>query len=119
MNRARTSPTAYNVYSAFTVTTSSLVNNVCVASSYSSTLPSAFTQNLAAASGTVYLNAEGEQSFINYIRLTTCSGAGASIVGLQLIHVQNTIAIVTSTFPTVSLMAASRTFPSVSMLVAT
>ena len=92
-----------------------VTNGECVTSQGpASTLSTGFTQILSTASGEVFLNAQGEQSFINSLGFTSCSGGGAKIVPLSLLQIQPTTMTTTRSFSSVSLAAASRTLPPVS-----
>jgi len=101
-DRSRSSPTAYNVFTAYSITSAYLSNGVCTITSGSAiTLPSAYSEILPEASGKVYLDAGGQQSFIDYLGFTTCSGGGVNIQPTALIQVTNTTVsrLFTWTFP--------------------
>ena len=92
------SPTAYNVFTAYSVTSATLSDGICVTDKGSAmTLSSAYTEVLSTASGRVYLDQNGEQQFINFLGFTSCSGGGESVVPTALVQVQNTTATTTST----------------------
>lgn len=92
-----------------------MANGVCTTLSGSSIqAPTGFTQVLPSASGEVFLNAEGEQSFIDYLGFSSCSGGGANLVPRSLVVVNPTTMTTTQSFSSVSLAAASRSLPPVS-----
>ena len=92
------SPTAYNVFTAYSVTSATLSDGICVTDKGSAiTLSSAYTEVLSTASGRVYLDQNGEQQFINFLGFTSCSGGGESVVPTALVQVSNVTATTTST----------------------
>ena len=111
-----TSPTAYNVFTAYSVTSAVLSNGVCSTVSGSRmVLPSAYSEILSSASGTVYLDQAGEQQFINYLGFTTCSGAGLSVVPTALVQVTSSTTTTTMTYSSgIPLAASTPTSASVS-----
>ncbi|KAL6717386.1 hypothetical protein ACLMJK_005301 [Lecanora helva] len=101
-----TSPTAYNVFSAYSVTSEFESNGVCVTTSGApTTLSSAFSEILPAASGRVVLDANGQQSFIDFLGFSSCSAGGVSVKPTALIQITNTTDTQTSTFSNVPLAA--------------
>lgn len=92
------SPTAYNVFTAYSVTSATLSDGICVTNKGDKIeLTSAYTEILSSASGKVYLDQNGEQQFIDYLGFTTCSGGGESVVPTALVQVTNVTATMTST----------------------
>ncbi|KAL8708540.1 MAG: hypothetical protein Q9220_006593 [cf. Caloplaca sp. 1 TL-2023] len=106
-----TSPTAYNVFSAYTLTSQlPLANGICTTTSYISTLASAYTETLpAAGSGRVSLDLAGQSRFISFLDFTTCSGGGVNAVNTALVQVSNLTSSTTMTFSGVALAAMSTT----------
>ncbi|KAL8997055.1 MAG: hypothetical protein Q9169_003596 [Polycauliona sp. 2 TL-2023] len=104
------SPTAVNVYTAFTITSQELVNGACATSADISTLSVAYTQNLATASGRVYLDQALQQDFLNYIGFSTCRNAANNFANTVLAPVSGLTVSTTSTFSNVALAAMSTTF---------
>ena len=95
----RTSPTAYNVFTAYSVTSAYESAGLCVTDSgMKIDLPSAYSQILPSASGRVYLDAGGQQEFIDSLGFSTCSGGGQNIMPTALVQVTNTTATTTRTF---------------------
>lgn len=78
----------------------------------------AYSEILPSADGRVTLDANGQQSFINYLGFSSCSGGGENVVATALVQVLNTTATATSTFSNVPLAAvvASLTIAPVSLL---
>lgn len=120
----RTSPTAYNVFTgityqhileepsvadvsaAYSVTSAYLSNGLCVTSSGSAIQVSpAYSEILTSANGRVTLDANGQQSFIDHLGFSTCSGGGENVVATALVQVMNTTATTTSTYSNVPLAA--------------
>ncbi|KAL9127672.1 MAG: hypothetical protein Q9217_003499 [Psora testacea] len=94
-----TSPTAYNVFTAYSVTSEYESNNICITSSGSKVLlSSAYSQTLPSASGRVFLDPQGQQQFIDFLDFTSCSGGGENFAATALIQVTNTTATMTTTF---------------------
>ena len=92
------SPTAYNVFTAYSVTSATLSDGICVTDKGSAiTLSSAYTEILSSASGQVHLDQNGEEQFINFLGFTSCSGGGESVVPTALVQVTNVTATTTST----------------------
>lgn len=133
----RTSPTAYNVFTgtiyghviegpsvadisaAYSITSAFLSNGVCVTTSGSAIPVSpAYSEILSSANGRVTLDANGQQSFIDYLGFSTCSAGGENVVATALVQVLNTTTTTTSTFSNVPLAAvmASLTIAPVSLL---
>ncbi|KAL9003084.1 MAG: hypothetical protein Q9188_004019 [Gyalolechia gomerana] len=104
-----TSPTAYNLFTAYTLTSQQQVNGVCVDTSYVRTLPTAFTETLASANGQVTLDLAGEQAFISFIGFSTCQGGGANVGGTVLAQVSNLTSTTTMFYPTVALSGVRTT----------
>ena len=107
-------PTAYSITSAYTS------NGVCVTTSGSRIqLSSAYSQTLTSANGQVTLDVNGQQSFIDHLGFSTCSGGGENAVLTALVQVLNTTVTTTSSFTNVPLAAAvaSLTIAPVSVLV--
>ncbi|KAL8958767.1 MAG: hypothetical protein Q9193_004239 [Seirophora villosa] len=104
-----TSPTAYNVFTAYTLTSQQFVNGACSTASYSRTLATAYTETLNGDDGEVTLDLAGQQAFINYIGFTRCQGAGENVGGTVLAQVQNVTTTTTMYFNSVGLAAMSTT----------
>jgi len=120
---SRTSPTPYNVITAYSITSAYTANGVCVTTSESAyTLPTAYTETLPSASGQVTLDAAGAQSFINFLGFSSCSGRSGNVVTTALVQVRNVTSTTTTTRSSVSLAVAmslapvSRMFISMSSL---
>ena len=95
----RQSPTAYNVFTAYSITSAYLSDGLCVTTSGSKIeLSSAYSEILPTASGRVYLDANGQQEFIDHLGFSSCSGGGENIVPTALIQVTNTTATQVATF---------------------
>ncbi|KAL8666416.1 MAG: hypothetical protein Q9202_001439 [Teloschistes flavicans] len=91
-----TSPTAYNVFTAYTLSSQFLANGVCSSTIYSSTLPQAYTETLPQGGGQVTLNPAGEQEFITgFLQFSTCSNGGENVVASVLAPVSNLTATTT------------------------
>ncbi|KAI4201730.1 MAG: hypothetical protein LQ350_003084 [Teloschistes chrysophthalmus] len=91
-----TSPTAYNVFTAYTLSSQFVANGVCSSTTYVSTLPQAFTETLPQGGGQVTLDAAGEQQFITgVLGFSTCSNGGANIAASVLAPVSNITATTT------------------------
>lgn len=94
-----TSPTPYNVFTAYSVTSAVLSGGICsTVSGPRVTLSSAYSQALSSASGHVVLDQGGEQSFINQLGFSSCSGGGINLVPSALVPVSPTTATSTQTF---------------------
>jgi len=105
-----TSPTAYNVFTAYSITSAYSSNGVCITTSGAPvTLSSAYTETLVSANGQVVLDANGQKAFIDFLGFSTCSGGGENVVPTALIQITNTTTSMTSTFSNVPLAAASAT----------
>jgi len=101
-----TSPTAYNVFTAYSITSAYLSNGICVTTSGSPIPVSpAYSEILSSANGRVTLDVNGQQSFIDHLGFSTCSGGGENVVATALVQVLNTTATTTSTFSNVPLAA--------------
>lgn len=72
-------------------------------------LTSAYTEVLSSANGKVILDANGQQSFIDFLGFKTCSAGGLSIAATALIQITPTTVTQTSTFSNVPLAAALAT----------
>ena len=91
------SPTAYNVFTAYSVTSATLSDGVCVTNSGPPiALTSAYTEVLSAANGKVVLDQNGEQQFIDFLGFKSCSAGGESIVPTALVQVTNVTATSTA-----------------------
>jgi len=102
----RSSPTAYNVFTAYSITSAHMSNGRCVTVSGSAVpVVPAYSETLFSASGHVSLDPAGQQAFINYVGFSTCSGGGENAVASALIPVANVTQFVTTTFSGVSLAA--------------
>ncbi|KAI4241791.1 MAG: hypothetical protein L6R40_004337 [Gallowayella cf. fulva] len=105
------SPTAYNVFSAYTYTNQQqLANGGCDSTSTVVTLSSAYTETVATASGRVYLDLAGQQGFISFLGFSTCTGGGEKYVGTALVQVSQLTASISRTYSGVALAAMSTTF---------
>ncbi len=105
--------TAYSITSAFES------NGVCITTSGKPIqLSSAYSEVLPSANGRVVLDAHGQQSFIDFLGFSSCSGGGENVVPTALIQVTNTTATQTSTFSNVPLAGmASLTLAPVSRFI--
>lgn len=114
----RSSPTAYNVFSAYSLTSAYMSNGKCVTTSGSATTVSpAYSETLISASGRVSPDPSGQQAFINYINFSKCSNGGENVVASALIPVADVTVTVTTSFSTVSLAAiTSRSLAPVSLV---
>lgn len=83
------------------------------------TVSPAYSQTLLSANGQVTLDANGQQSFIDRLGFSTCSGGGENVVATAYVQVTNTTMTTTSRFTNVPLAAvvASLTIAPVSVLV--
>ncbi|KAL9020902.1 MAG: hypothetical protein Q9185_001865 [Variospora sp. 1 TL-2023] len=104
-----TSPTAYNLFTAFTLTSQLIENGVCVTSTYESTLASAFTETLSSADGQVTLDLVGEQAFISALGFTRCQSGGENIGGTVLAQVETLTDTTTMFYNTVALAPMATT----------
>ena len=102
---------------AYSITSAYPSNGVCITTSGARIpLSSAYSEILPSANGRVTLDANGQQSFIDYLGFSSCSGGGVSIVPTALIQVTNTTTTQTSTLSNVPLAAiASFTIAPVSL----
>lgn len=104
----RTSPTAYNVFTAYTYSNQQqLANGLCSTTLTVITLPSAYTETLASASGKVYLDTEGQRGFLDFLGFSTCTGGGENYVRTALVQVSDLTVSTTSTYFSVALAAMS------------
>jgi len=114
----RSSPTAYNVFSAYSITSAYISNGRCMTSSGPAVpvIP-AYSETLLSTSGRVSLDPAGQQAFIDYLSFTTCSGGGGNAVASALIPVAHITVSVTTTFSGVPLAAiTSRSLAPVSLV---
>ena len=112
-----TSPTAYNVFTAYSVTSAVLSGGVCsTVSGPRMLLPQAYTEVVPQANGRVVLDQNGEQQFIKQLGFSSCSGGGVSIVPTALVPVSSTTMTTTQSFSSNVPLAAMTvgTAPSVS-----
>lgn len=92
------SPTAYNVFTAYSVTSATMSDGICVTNSGPPiSLSSAYTEILSADSGRVVLDQNGEQRFIDFLGFSSCSAGGVTIVPTALVQVTNVTATSTAT----------------------
>ncbi len=108
-----------DIFVAYSITSAYLSNGICVTTSGSPIPVSpAYSEILSSANGRVTLDVNGQQSFIDYLGFSTCSGGGENVVATALVQVLNTTATTTSTFSNVPLAAvmASLTIAPVSLL---
>ena len=93
---------AYSITSAYTS------NGLCVTTSGPPIQVSpAYSDTLTSANGRVTLDVNGQQSFINYLGFSSCSGGGENVVARAFVQVQNTTMTTTRLFTNVPLAAAS------------
>lgn len=112
-------PSVADISAAYSVTSAYLSNGICVTTSGSAIPVSpAYSEILTSANGRVTLDANGQQSFIDHLGFSTCSGGGENVVATALVQVMNTTATTTSIFSNVPLAAvmASLTIAPVSLL---
>lgn len=115
LNVVRYSPTAYNVFKAYTIRSEYLSGGSCIrVTNPPFTLTSAYTETIAEASGAVYLNAEGQQSFLEFLDLTSCSAGGENVRPTVVVNVHNTTAETTRYQTGAALAPALRTLGRVS-----
>ena len=101
------SPTAYNVFTAYSVTSQVMSGGLCsTVSGARQTLSSAYSETLAAASGRVVLDQNGEAQFINFLGFSSCSAGGVNIVPTALAPVSQASAPTTMSFSSGSPIAA-------------
>lgn len=113
----RSSPTAYNVYSAYSITSANYVNGQCITTSGSAvTVDRPYSVILPSASGKVTVNPEGEEAFIRSLGFTSCSGGGGTASPIALVPVANLTTTTTRTGNSVSLAAQSLSLAPVSPL---
>ena len=97
---------ATDTSAAYSITSVYLSNGLCVTTSGSAIQVSpAYSEILTSANGQVTLDANGQQSFIDYLGFSTCSGGGENVVATALVQVTNTTTTTTSTFSNVPLAA--------------
>ena len=107
-----------NVSAAYSITSAYPSGGVCITTSGSAIQVSpAYSEILSSADGRVTLDANGQQSFIDHLGFSACSGGGENVVATALVQVKNTTATTTSTFSNVPLAAvvASLTIAPVSL----
>ena len=85
----RTSPTAYDVVTAYSVTSTFLSNGFCTTSSTISILPTAISTIVPSASGQLVISPEEEEYFINQLGFSSCSGAIESVTPMAHIQISN------------------------------
>lgn len=116
LNWIRVSPTPYNVFTAYTLTSTFISDNECVTSIYDKyILETAFTQVLSSATGVVYVNADQEQKFIDNLGLSSCTPGPLNLANTALIQVSKFTTTVDSIGTTLQLLAVSRTLAPVSL----
>lgn len=116
LNGIRYSPTAYNVFTAYTIRSEFVSEGSCfTVTNAPSTLASAYSQPIAEASGVIYLNGEGQQDFIEHLGFTSCSGGGENVKQSVVVQVQNSTAEITRYQSAAVLAPASRTLGRVSL----
>ena len=94
-----TSPTAYNVFTAYSVTSAVPINGVCsTVSGPRMAVSPAYSEILRQANGKVYLDENGEKEFIAQLGFTTCSGVGVSFNPTALVPISETTATVTNSY---------------------
>lgn len=104
LTKLRSSPTAYNVFTAFAVNTESTSGDQCVTEFGKTTiLTSGYSEVIADHPGTVTLGPAGEQDFVSkFLTLPNCRPQGANVVPAALVPVQYLTPTVTSQYPTIS-----------------
>jgi hypothetical protein len=116
LNGTRYSPTAYNVFTAYTIRSKFVSEGSCVTvTNAPSTLASAYSQPITESSGKIYLNGEGQQDFIEYLGFTSCSGGGEHVIQNMILHVQNITTEITRYQTGAVLAPISRTLGPVSL----
>ena len=111
-----------DILAAYSITSAYTSNGVCVTTSGSAIPVSpAYSEILSSANGRVTLDVNGQQSFIDYLGFSTCSGGGEHVVATAFAQVFNTTATITSSFTNVPLAAvvASLTIAPVSLQIHT
>ena len=93
---------------AYSITSAYLANGVCV-TTRGSPIPvsPAYSEILSSANGRVTLDVNGQQSFIDHLGFSSCSGGGENAVLTALVQVTNTTTTTTSTFSNVPLAAVA------------
>ncbi len=111
----RISPTAYDVFQGYTLTSEFLSDGSCrTVTNAPSTLPSPFVQTAVQSDGAVFFNAEGEQRFLDFLSLNNCTPRGEVVAPKVVAQVQN-ITVETTRFRTGGALAPpSRTLGQVS-----
>ncbi|KAL8735254.1 MAG: hypothetical protein Q9181_002886 [Wetmoreana brouardii] len=98
-----TSPTAYNIFTAYTLSSQSISGGICQTTTYTSKLDAAYTETLATAGGQVTLDLEGERGFISFLGFTSCSSGGENAQGTVLAQVQNLTVSTTMFYSSIAL----------------
>lgn len=115
LNDVRFSPTAYNVFRAYTIGSAYESEGSCVTvTNAPSTLATAFSEQIPQASSAVYLNEDGQQRFLDYLQLTGCSAGGQKVTPIVVAQVQNSTLEITQYQTGGALASATRTLGPVS-----
>lgn len=111
----RYSPTPYNVFTAYTIRSEFQSDGSCVSvTNPPVTLPTAYSQPIPRASGVVYLNEEGEQQFLDFLKISGCSRGGGNTQPIVVAQIQD-ITVETTLYQTGGVLApAIRTLGRVS-----
>lgn len=105
LTKLRSSPTAYNVFTAFAVNIESTSGDQCVTETGETTiLATAYSEEIADNPGTVTLGAAGEQDFVTkFLTLPNCRPQSANVVPpTALLPVLSLTSTVTLQYPTVT-----------------
>ena len=94
----RNSPTAYNVFTGYTITSAYSDEGGCSTTTIVSTLPTAYSEILSEANGRVVLDENGQKQFLSYLGFSTCSGGGENFAATALLQVSNSTSTSTTTF---------------------
>lgn len=107
--KLRSSPTAYNVFTAFAVNSESTSGGSCVTEpGPTTTLSVPYSEIIADHPGLVTLGAAGEQEFVSsFLNLPSCRQS-ANVIPAALLPVQYVTPTVTSHYPTISRAFATR-----------
>lgn len=111
LTNLRTSPTAYNVFTAYAINRQTLVEGNCMTlTGATTTLVTPYLETITSPEGIVTLDAAGEQKFVtDVLQITTCSGQDVNIVPSAFVPVTSITATVTQNHQTVSRAFASLT----------
>lgn len=116
----RSSPTAYNVFTAYAIITQSVnAAGICVTETGSTTsIPTGYSEIIDDSSGVVTLGAVGEQKFVtDVLSISTCQVSAANVVPSALLQVTALTPVTTLFYNTVSRVFASLSIAPVSLYI--